>query len=80
MPRPAEDPDGMRFTLPGEPDPIDDERLAELYAYPAGPNRCLLRANAIISLDGAPPPAARRAASAAPVTGDCSRCCGSWPT
>ena len=52
MPRPAEDPDGMRFTLPGEPDPIDDERLAELYAYPAGPNRCLLRANAIISLDG----------------------------
>ena len=42
----------MRFTLPGEPDPIDDERLAELYAYPTGPNRCLLRANAIISLDG----------------------------
>ncbi len=52
MPRPADDPEATRFTLPGEHDPIDDERLAELYAYPAGSTRCLLRANAIISLDG----------------------------
>lgn len=40
----------MEFTLLGETGPADDDRLRELYRYPAGP---VLRANVIASLDGA---------------------------
>jgi riboflavin biosynthesis pyrimidine reductase len=49
------DPDGTQFTLLGEGAPagsISDDRLAELYAYPADLTRCLVRGNAITSLDG----------------------------
>jgi riboflavin biosynthesis pyrimidine reductase len=49
------DPDGTHFTVLGEgarAEPISDDRLAELYAYPADPTRCLVRGNAITSLDG----------------------------
>lgn len=49
------DPDGMHFTLLGEAapaGPVGDDRLYELYAYPEHLDRCLVRGNAIISLDG----------------------------
>ena len=46
------DPDGTHFTLLGENSVVDDERLAELYAYPTDLTRCLVRGNMITSLDG----------------------------
>ena len=46
------DPDGTQFTLLGEGGSVDDDRLAELYAYPAGLTRCVVRGNMITSLDG----------------------------
>src|SRR4051812_37529390 len=46
------DPDGTYFTLLGDAGPIDDDRLYELYASPADTGRCLVRGNAIGSLDG----------------------------
>jgi riboflavin biosynthesis pyrimidine reductase len=46
------DPDGTYFTLLGEAGVVDDDRLYELYAYPADLTRCLVRGNAITSLDG----------------------------
>ncbi|NTY58710.1 pyrimidine reductase family protein [Mycolicibacterium sphagni] len=56
MPNPSpNDPDGTHFTLLGGDSPggpVDDDRLAELYAYPAELTRCLVRGNAITSLDG----------------------------
>jgi len=48
----ANDPDGTHFTLLGGGDAVDDDRLAELYAYPAGLTRCVVRGNMITSLDG----------------------------
>lgn len=52
MARQPDDPNGTQFTLLGEREPVDDDRLCELYAYPSGLSRCRLRGNAIISLDG----------------------------
>ncbi|WP_319432461.1 pyrimidine reductase family protein [Mycobacterium sp. RTGN5] len=51
----ANDPDGTQFTLLGGDSPggaLSDDRLAELYAYPADLSRCVVRGNAITSLDG----------------------------
>ena len=31
---------------------VDDDEIRRLYGYPASPNRCVVRANAIASLDG----------------------------
>lgn len=44
----------MRFSLLGGPDagPADEDRLFDLYRYPAGLNSPLVRGNAITSLDG----------------------------
>ena len=53
MPDPSQiDPDGTHFTLLGDNTAVDDDRLAELYAYPADLTRCLVRGNMISSLDG----------------------------
>lgn len=47
------DPDGTHFTLlDGSGDAVDDDRLAQLYDYPPELTRCLVRGNAITSLDG----------------------------
>lgn len=46
------DPDGTHFTLLGDNSAVDDDRLIELYAYPTGLTRALVRGNAITSLDG----------------------------
>ncbi|MBB3752357.1 riboflavin biosynthesis pyrimidine reductase [Mycolicibacterium sp. BK634] len=46
-----DDPDGTHFTL-SDGGAVDDDRLAELYAYPAELTRCLVRGNMITSLDG----------------------------
>ena len=46
------DTEPMRFSLLGAGDPVDDERLEGLYAYPAGLTRTLVRGNVIASLDG----------------------------
>ena len=46
------DTEPMRFSLLGTGDPVDDERLDALYAYPAGLTRPLVRGNVIASLDG----------------------------
>ncbi len=49
------DPDGAHFTLvggPGADGPVDDDRIYELYAYPTDVSRCVVRGNAITSLDG----------------------------
>lgn len=45
----------MGFTLLGRGEPVDDEQLRALYAFPdsADPGRCVVRGNAITSLDGA---------------------------
>lgn len=51
----ANDPDGTHFTLLGAgsaAEPLDDDQLDELYAYPADLARCWVRGNAITSLDG----------------------------
>ena len=40
------------FSLMGGQVPVDDDELARLYAYPVAPQRCVVRANAIASLDG----------------------------
>lgn len=40
------------FTLLGGDTPVDDHDLDRLYAYPAGVERCVVRGNAIASLDG----------------------------
>lgn len=47
-----EDDGAVRFSLLGAGEPVTEERLAGLYAYPADPARCLVRGNAIASLDG----------------------------
>ncbi len=52
MPPSTHDPDGTHFTLLGQSGSVDDDRLAELYAYPAGLTRCFVRGNMIASLDG----------------------------
>ncbi|WP_176562040.1 pyrimidine reductase family protein [Mycolicibacterium palauense] len=53
----AEPAAGTQLTLLGSTEPVDDDRLAELYAYPpADPSdggRCWVRSNFIASLDGA---------------------------
>ena len=46
------DPDGTQFTLLGENTSVDDDRLSQLYAYPADLTRCVVRGNMITSLDG----------------------------
>ncbi|WP_445169863.1 pyrimidine reductase family protein [Mycolicibacterium sp. Dal123E01] len=46
------DPTGTHFTLLGENTAVDDDRLTQLYAYPADLTRCVVRGNAITSLDG----------------------------
>ncbi len=49
------DPDGTHFTLVDSPDvagPVDDDRIYELYSYPTDLSRCVVRGNAITSLDG----------------------------
>ncbi|OYN82778.1 pyrimidine reductase family protein [Mycolicibacterium sphagni] len=55
MPASTNDPDGTHFTLLGDGSTgssVDDDHLAQLYAYPAELSRCLVRGNAITSLDG----------------------------
>ncbi|MCX2932840.1 pyrimidine reductase family protein [Mycobacterium sp. CVI_P3] len=57
MPDPSpNDPDGTHFTLLGEDDGpgrfVDEDRLAQLYAYPADVTGCVVRGNMITSLDG----------------------------
>lgn len=46
--------DGVRFTLIGGPvaETVDEDRLVELYAYPAGMRGPVVRGNAIASVDG----------------------------
>lgn len=49
--------DPVRFVLLGGEAPVDDDELYHLYAYPGAaypgaPGRCVVRANAIASLDG----------------------------
>ena len=44
--------DATRFSLLGAAAAVDDDQLHRLYAYPAGLSRCVVRANAIASLDG----------------------------
>jgi riboflavin biosynthesis pyrimidine reductase len=51
----SNDPDGAYFALLEDGTPartISDDRLYGLYAYPEHLHRCLVRGNAIISLDG----------------------------
>lgn len=47
-----DDVDAVEFTLLGTGEAVDDDRLAGLYAYPPEVNRCVVRGNAITSLDG----------------------------
>ena len=47
-----DDPDGTPFALLGHSGDVDDERLYELYSYPAELKRCWVRGNAISSVDG----------------------------
>ncbi len=48
-----EDSGAARFSLLGGDAPVDDDDLDRLYAYPdAAPDRCVVRGNAIASLDG----------------------------
>lgn len=44
--------DGVRFSVLGGEGPVDDDELYRLYAYPPALSRCVVRANAIASLDG----------------------------
>lgn len=49
--------DAVAFSLIGDVAPVDDDHLYRLYAYPPvpdppAPDRCVVRANAIVSLDG----------------------------
>ena len=44
--------DGTRFTALTDGGPVDDQRLAGLYRYPAGLTGPLVRANVIAGLDG----------------------------
>lgn len=44
--------DAVRFSLLGGGAAVDDDELYRLYAYPTGVRRCVVRANAIASLDG----------------------------
>ena len=46
------DTDPVRWHLLGDGAAMADEDLYRLYAYPAGSNRCVVRANFIASLDG----------------------------
>lgn len=45
-------PDAVRLRLLGGDAAVDDDQIFRLYAYPAGLNRCVVRGNAIASLDG----------------------------
>ncbi len=47
-----QDAEPTQFALLGPSDAIDDEHLGRLYAYPDTSQRCLVRGNAIASLDG----------------------------
>jgi len=47
-----EDLEAMAFTLLGGGAALDDEQLYRLYTYPAAVDRCVVRGNAITSLDG----------------------------
>lgn len=44
--------DGVRFSLLGGGAAVTDDELYRLYGYPADPQRCVVRGNAITSLDG----------------------------
>ena len=44
--------EGVRFSVLGGECPVDDDELYRLYAYPPALSRCVVRANAIASLDG----------------------------
>jgi riboflavin biosynthesis pyrimidine reductase len=46
------DGDTVRFSLLGADTPVGDDELDRLYSYPAGLDRCVVRGNAIASLDG----------------------------
>ena len=45
--------DAVRFSLLGGDLTVGDDELSRLYAYPPVADRCVVRANAIASLDGA---------------------------
>jgi len=47
-----QDPGTLRFTLLGASDAVDDAGLRDLYAYPADGDDCIVRGNAIVTLDG----------------------------
>lgn len=47
-----DDADAVRFTLLRDGEPLNDDALYRLYAYPDELSRCLVRGNAIVSLDG----------------------------
>ncbi|MEI7913996.1 MAG: pyrimidine reductase family protein [Mycobacteriaceae bacterium] len=44
--------EAVRFTLLGGHDAVDDDRLRDLYTYPATDSGAVVRGNAIVSLDG----------------------------
>lgn len=44
--------EAVRFSLLGAGEALADQQLTRLYAYPDGPARCVVRGNAIASLDG----------------------------
>jgi riboflavin biosynthesis pyrimidine reductase len=44
--------DTVSLRLYGVDEPVDDDDLDRLYAYPTEPDRCVVRGNAITSLDG----------------------------
>lgn len=44
--------DAVRFSLLGGDGELDDDEIRRLYSYPPPGNRCVVRANAIFSLDG----------------------------
>lgn len=48
----AEPDAGTELTLLGEREPVDEDRLPQLYAYPENLTRCWVRSNFISSLDG----------------------------
>ncbi|BBY54239.1 pyrimidine reductase family protein [Mycobacterium koreense] len=49
----AESGAGTQFTLAGDGEPVHDDRLAQLYAYPEAIERSWVRSNFVASLDGA---------------------------
>jgi riboflavin biosynthesis pyrimidine reductase len=49
----SDDDAGTQFRLHGSGDPIDFAALSDLYTYPANLDRCWVRGNMIVSVDGA---------------------------